>query len=441
MTLCATAIEATAVALRGDPLGAATSFNGAEVAKASPTQASRTTGLGWLSFFCANLQTGFGPFIAAYLTSAKWTQTDIGLVLMIGGLIGLLGQIPGGALVDSTRHKTVLAGVAIALIGLAALLISLSSRFLLILFAWTVHALASCILTPTIATISLALVGHGAISRRLGRNATCASLGSALAAAGMGIFGDYVSSRSVFFVTAALAIPSMLALLRIGPVAPAALGASLNGVASPYRRSDIARDLRGFTRERPLVVLCAAMAMFFLANAAMLPLIGSMLTLRAARGATMLIAACIIVPQIMVAVLSPAVGALAQRWGRRPLLLIGLAALPIKGLCLGLATAPALLVGAQCLDGVASAVIGVVVPLIAADATQRRGHYALAQGVLGTAMAFGAAFSSTIAGVLTDRFGSQTAFLGLSAIAVAAFVIALLAMSESRPAAADTMPI
>ena len=184
-------------------------------------------------------------------------------------------------------------------------------------------------------------------------------------------------------------------------------------------------------------MLGASIAMFFLANAAMLPLIGSMLTLRSARSPTMLIAACIIVPQVMVAFLSPVVGAGAQRWGRRPLLLIGLAARPVKGLCLGLVTAPALLVAAQCLDGISSAVIGVVVPLIAADATRADGRFALAQGVLGTAMGFGASFSSTIAGVLTDRFNSHTAFLGLSAIASVALVIALLSMPETRPEIAD----
>ena len=403
-----------------------------------PAGPSRSAaGLDWLSFFCANLQTGFGPFIAAYLTSEKWTQTDIGFVLMIGGLIGLFGQIPGGALVDRTPRKALAAGLAIGLIGLAALLVALSSRFVVILFAWVVHALASCVLTPAIATISLAVVGHAAISRRLGRNATFASVGSALAAAGMGVFGDYVSNKAVFVVTAALVVPSALSLLSLLQGRQRDAPDSVRPAPSPQADADVWRDLRAFTAQRSLIVLGASIAMFFLANAAMLPLIGSMLTLRSAHSPTMLIAACIIVPQIMVAVLSPAVGAGAQRIGRRPLLLIGLAALPIKGLCLGLVTAPALLVAAQCLDGVSSAVIGVIIPLIAADATRANGRFALAQGVLGTAMGFGASFSSTIAGVLTDRFNSQTAFLGLAAIASVAFVIALLGMPETRPDATE----
>jgi hypothetical protein len=67
-----------------------------------PPHPSRNSlrGLDWFIFFVADVQTGFGPFIAVYLTSQKWTQIDIGLVLSAGGLVALLGQLPGGALVD-----------------------------------------------------------------------------------------------------------------------------------------------------------------------------------------------------------------------------------------------------------------------------------------------------------------------------------------------------
>nr|MBA3493069.1 MFS transporter [Gammaproteobacteria bacterium] len=38
-------------------------------------------GLDWFAFFLADVQTGWGPFVAAYLTSVAWTQLDIGLIL------------------------------------------------------------------------------------------------------------------------------------------------------------------------------------------------------------------------------------------------------------------------------------------------------------------------------------------------------------------------
>lgn len=392
-------------------------------------------GLDWFSFFCANLQTGFGPFVSVYLTTAKWTQTDIGLVLMIGGLVGLAGQIPGGAIVDRMRSKTIIAGLSVALVGVAGVVIALSSFFPIILLAWILHAAASCTLSPSIATVSLGLVGHKGISKRLGRNATFASVGSALAAAAMGAIGYYISNQAVFFMTAALAVPALFALLQIGPA---------RGTPKPRRprpapvevpKGNLLEDLRAFARNRALVVLAASIILYYLSNAAILPLIGSMLTLRSARSPTLLIAACIIVPQIVVAVLSPLVGTAAQSRGRRPLLLIGLAALPVRALILALVTDPIYLVAAQVLDGVTSAVIGVIVPLVAADATRANGRFALAQGVLGTAMGLGASFSATLAGLLTDRFGSSFAFYGLTAIGVGALIVPLLLMPETRDSA------
>src|SRR3979411_3329021 len=71
-------------------------------ATATPSRQS-LRGLDWFIFFLADVQTGFGPFIAVYLTTQKWTQVEIGLVLSIGGLVGLIGQIPGGAIVDAAR--------------------------------------------------------------------------------------------------------------------------------------------------------------------------------------------------------------------------------------------------------------------------------------------------------------------------------------------------
>ena len=169
-------------------------------------------GLDWFIFFLADVQTGFGPFVAVYLTTQKWTQVEIGFVLSIGGIIGLLGQMPGGAIVDAARSERLVAGLAVATIGVAALAYALWPIFLVVAAAATLHALASCVLGPAIAAISLGLVGPLAIGERLGRNARFASLGNGSAAALMGACGYLLSSRAVFLVTFFLAIPTLLAL-------------------------------------------------------------------------------------------------------------------------------------------------------------------------------------------------------------------------------------
>jgi MFS family permease len=176
------------------------------------------------------------------------------------------------------------------------------------------------------------------------------------------------------------------------------------------------------------------MLLFHLANSAMLPLMGSVLTMRSADWATVLIAACIVVPQLVVAAMSPWIGERAQVWGRRPLLLAGFAALPLRGLLFAVVTNPGLLVAVQLLDGVTAAVFAVMVPLVVADLTRGTGRFNLGQGIVGTFVGIGALTSSTLAGYLSDRFGSPWAFGGLAVIALAGLVAATLLMPETRPA-------
>ena len=185
---------------------------------------------------------------------------------------------------------------------------------------------------------------------------------------------------------------------------------------------------------RPLLIFGGCLLLFHLANAAMLPLMGSVVTMRSARWATILIAACIVVPQLVVAALSPWIGRRAQIWGRRPLLLIGFAALPIRGILFASVTNPELLVIVQLLDGVTAAVFSVMVPLVVADLTRGTGHFNLGQGIVGTFIGIGAALSATLAGYISDHFGSPSAFAGLGAIALVGLAAVWSLMPETRDA-------
>ena len=167
------------------------------VAPRPPPSRQSQRGLDWFIFFLADVQTGFGPFIAVYLTSQKWTQVDIGLVLSIGSIVGLIGQMPGGLIVDAARRERLVAAVALSAITASALAYALLPVFPVIFAAATLHAAASCVLGPCIAALSLGLVGYAGVGARLGRNARFASLGNGIAAAAMGALGHVISAHAV----------------------------------------------------------------------------------------------------------------------------------------------------------------------------------------------------------------------------------------------------
>lgn len=388
-------------------------------------------GLDWFIFFLADVQTGFGPFVAVYLTTQKWTQVEIGTVLSIGGIVALIGQMPGGAIIDAARSERLVAGLAVVTIACAALAYAAWPIFPVVAAAATLHAAASCVLGPAIAAISLGLVGPYAIGERLGRNARFASLGNGVAAAVMGTCGYLLSSRSVFLVTFVLAIPALLALARIREREVDV--ARAHGAVPRTAPEAKSTSVLALVQERSLLIFAGSILLLQLANGAMLPLMAGVVTTRSSKWATVLIAACIIVPQAIVALTSPSVGRKAQQWGRRPLLLIGFAALVIRGVMFATVRDPYVLVLVQVFDGITAAVFAVMLPLIVADITFGSGHFNLAQGIVGTATGIGASLSTVLAGYVSDKFGSSTAFMGLAAIAAAGLVMIYLAMPETCP--------
>ncbi|HUN40133.1 MAG TPA: MFS transporter [Acetobacteraceae bacterium] len=397
------------------------------------TSSSRS-GLKGLNFFIAAVEAGFGPFVAVFLTQQGWSQTDVGLVLSIGAGAALLGQLPGGLAVDHVHRKRSILTAALLAIAAAALLVAFLPMFATVSLAEALNSLASCIVTPAVAAITLRLCGHDAYSERLGVNARYSSMGAASAAGFFGLCAWYVSQRSVFIAAAGLVLPALIALYTIRSNEEAT-GEEHCALLHPRERRRRAREWHIF-REPALHIFASCAVLFHLSNAAMLPLALNELAKRTPM-AGLVVSGAIIVPQILVAAISPWVGARAQALGRRPVLLAGFAALPIRGLLFALLTwagsAAVPLVAIQILDGVSGAVFGLSLPLIAADVTRKTGFMNLAIGSLSLAVGLGATASTSVAGIVADTFGAPTAFVGLAAVGGLAWLVVLLAMPETRP--------
>jgi MFS family permease len=400
-------------------------------AKPSPSRAS-LNGLDGINFFNAAVLAGFGPYVAVYLAQQKWTQENIGFVLTASGLAGLLALMPGGELLDTVRPKRTLVALGASMVAVSALAIGIWPNFPVVFTALVLHGTTGAFLGPAIAAISLGVVGHFALAEQLGRNQRLASAGSLIATGLMGLIGYLLSYQAMFLIAAALALPLLVALAAIRP-ADIDFARSC-GAPRPDASTQPARTTHQSLWKSPGVLTFAAgLFLFQVANAAMLPVVGAALVYDGESRSSLIVAALIILPQIVVVLLAPWVGRQARSWGRRPLLLIGFGALPIRALLFALTADPLFLVGFQLLDGVSGTIVGVLTVLVTADITHGTGRFNLAQGIIGTASGIGAALSTALFGLIAANFDRTATFLSMASVALLAASIIWLLMPETRP--------
>jgi MFS family permease len=403
----------------------------AEVVEPSPSGAS-LRGLDGVNLLLAGALSGFGPYVAAFLAQQNWTQQNIGFVLTAGGFAGLLSQLPGGALLDAVRSKRVVVAVGAGMVATGALIIAIWPSFPLVLAALVLQGVTGGFLGLAITAISLGLVGHAALAERLGRNQRFASMGGVFAAGLMGFIAYFLSYRAIFIVAAALVLPLLFALGRIQPsdihFGRASCIPDHEGPGAPPRAR-----LRSLWKTPGLLIFAGCVFLFQTANASMLPLAGETFAYSNAANSSLIVSALIMVPQIIVAIMAPWTGRRANMWGRRPLLLVGFAALPIRALVFACTTDPAILIAAQILDGVSGTMLGVLTALTVADLTSGSGRFNLAQGFVGTISGIGASLSTTLSGVVAGSLGRAAGFLGIAAVALAALLLLWLLMPETHP--------
>jgi MFS family permease len=408
-----------------------------EPANHSRASTGSLRGLDWLNFFLADVQSGVGPFLAIYLAGSGWNEQTIGIVLTGGGLAGIIAQTPAGAMADRAHAKrTLIAGGVIAL-AVGALMIALYPALWAVMAAQTVIGVSSSVFGPTVAAISLGLVGRDWFDRRQGRNQTFNSAGNVVAAVSMGLIGYFLSNRGIFFFVVAFTIPTLWTLSRIkaNEIDYAVARGASDGAPSPDSTSIV-----HLLKDRRLAIFLVCAVLFHFANAAMLPLLGEMLSKGHGRSSMMFMSACVVTTQLVVTLLATWSGIKARQWGRKPLLLIAFGVLPIRGFLYTVTHSAPSLVAIQALDGIAAAIFGVVSVLVIADLTKGTGRFNLTLGAVTTAVGVGAALSQSIAGGIVHRFGYHAGFIFLAAVAAGAFILLWTAMPETRDGKQTRVP-
>ncbi|GLH80237.1 MFS transporter [Bradyrhizobium sp. SSBR45G] len=394
------------------------------------------------NFFLADVRDGLGPYLAIYLlTEHKWDEASIGLVMSLATIAGILAQTPAGALVDATRAKRLIMIAAAITVTAASLLLPLTASFWPVAISQSIAHVAGVIFAPAIGAVSLGIFGAKAFTARVGRNETFNHAGNAVGAVIAGAAAYALGPSAVFYLMAVMSLGSLVSVFAIPERAidhdvARGLGRNADGSADTSA-GEQPSGLGVLLTCRPLLIFAVCVALFHLANAAMLPLVGQKLALQDKNLGTSLMSACIAAAQLVMVPMALLVGARADRWGHKRFFLAALLILPLRAVLYTLSDDKAWLVGVQLLDGVGAGIFGAIMPVIVADLMRNTGRFNVAQGAVITAQSIGAALSTALAGVIVVYGGYSAAFLALGATAAIAVIVCWLLLPETRDGSAD----
>ena len=337
-------------------------------------------------------------------------------------------QTPAGAVIDAVHRKRAVLAASLGVLVAGAFLLM---RHLSPIRAYAAQFLiggSGAFLGPTVAAITLGIVGAGAFDKQFGKNQVFNSAGNVFSALLVSYASYKFAYRAIFVIAALFAIPAVVSLFAIcGKQIDCARARG----AIQEQGQIKAQGLSALLKDRILLTFLATAFLFHLANAAMLPELGEMLSKDNVKTAAPFMSACIIVTHLVITVTAAWIGRRAAAKGRRPLLLLGFGVLPIRGVLYTLTHGVGALIAIQTLDGVANAIFGIVSILVVKDRTQGTGRFNVAAGSLATMVGIGAAGSMTIGGVLIQHLGYRASFPGLAGIALLAFALLCFAVPET----------
>src|SRR3984885_759751 len=396
-------------------------------------------GLDGINFLMADVRDGVGPYLSIYLKGAQhWDSGAIGLAMGASSIAAAICQIPAGLLVDGTRAKRLLIAASGLMVGLGCLLIVQFPHFATVIAAQAMLGAASAVIPPAIAALSLGLVGRRLLDARISRNEGFNHCGNLLAAVLAGTLGQSLGYHWIFYLVCGFALASAAIVTLINP--KEIDHEQARGGEVPAHKGE-PMPIRDVLQRRDLLIFLASVVLFHFGNAAMLPMAGQVLAQTHPGSDTIALSACIIAAQFVMVGVAWCVGqASARGIGRKPIFLVALAVLPIRGILFSFTASPYAVVGIQLLDGVAAGIFGVISVLIASDLMRGTGRFNLAQGLTALAVGIGATLSNATAGFVVQWFGFPTGFLYLATIAGCALVFFALLMPETRAPVAPVAP-
>jgi len=384
------------------------------------------------AYFCAMAGIGFTlPYLPLYLKERGLSDRDIGIISTLAALSALVQFLVGIWSDRIGRHKPFL----LAALGVLALATAALPRVpngvwlavVVVLFAE--NGVCRAIVESQSGAEAVALADAARVGRALGALRFWKPLGIIAVL----VMGGWMAERSgvgtvLVPLTVIQALAFVAALLIHEPGAPRTpAGESAERGAGSGEDPGAARRQ---WRDAALWSFIAAMVLFHTANAPGGVYLGLFLErdLHAAR--YQLAAAFIVSMAAWMLVVRPA-GVLADRWGRRPLLIAAWAVMALRLAIVAFARSPGQVVANQALDGLANGLFAV---LAAAWVTDRLGgarRAGEAQAIVGTALVFGSALGPYLSALWVEALGYRGLFGVLAGVGAAATLLVILAVPES----------
>jgi predicted MFS family arabinose efflux permease len=371
----------------------------------------------------ADMQAGIGPFLGVLLLAHGWRAGAIGTVISVGAVAGMLAVGPCGALVDATSRKRSWIAVA-GLMSLASSgLVLVSQGPWVIGASQMIACVAGAALGPGMVGLTLGVARQEGFNAQQGRNQAFNHAGNLAGAALSGVLGWRFGFAAVFWLAAvfsALSIGCVFAIPKRVIDDAEARGLS-DAPGEPHRP----RGWAILFESRPLLVAAAALMLFYVGDAAMLPLYG-MAVVAAHRGDPAgFVATTIVVAQAVMVATSLIAMKLAARRGYWLVLLIAFALLPIRGLVASSLIAAWGVWPVEGLDGITSGLLSVAAPGLIARIMDGTGRVNAAQGAIMAAQGLGGAISPALGGWIAQALGYPAALAtlgGFAAISVALWI-------------------
>ncbi|WP_255601903.1 MFS transporter [Glacieibacterium megasporae] len=384
------------------------------------------TALQALNFFMADMQAGIGPFLGVFLQQRGWATGPIGTVMTVGGIAGMIMTVPAGAFIDHTEKKRLVVIVTGICTVMASFLILLSQSGWVVTVSQVATAIAGAAIGPAVTGMTLGVVRQKGFNAQNGRNQAWNHAGNMVGAGLSGWLGWKFGMPAIFYLAAVFGVLAIITVMMIPEAAidhKAARGLENEGGGKDDAEDGKAEGFRALLKNKPMLILAAALACFHLGNGAMLPLYGLAVVGAGKGNPALFTATTVVVAQAVMIVASLVAMRMSAGKGYWLVLLISFAALPLRGFLAGTFIENWGVWPVQALDGIGAGLQSVAVPGLVACLLAGTGRVNVGQGAVMTVQGLGASLSPAIGGWIAQGLGYHIAFYILGSFALASLAL------------------